>query len=111
MRVAAVASALLACTPAAAQSPAPACDLRGEVIQWIADYCMLRMQTDDEIAVAGCIAEHRRTTSPDECTAKRNWKRALCGLYAAGEGSKAVERCVRDPEFMGRTVRRRGVGG
>jgi len=111
-RVAGTASMLLAGVPAAAQVLPPACTVPGEVIQWIADYCMLKMQTDDEIAVSDCIVESHRTAFPTECAAKIHYKRAMCSLVKEGGGSdKAIEGCLADPAFMGRTVKYGGVGG
>lgn len=73
---------------------------------------MLEMQTDDEIAVSDCIEENRGTTFPTECAAKIHYKRAMCVLSEEGGASdKAIESCVSDPAFMGRTVRLGGVGG
>lgn len=111
IRVAAAVSMLIVSLPAAAQV-LPSCAIQGEVVQWIADYCMLKMETDDEIAVSDCIAENRRKPFPTECAAKGHYKRAMCGLFAArGGSSEAIEKCVRDPAFMGRTVKHGGVGG
>ena len=44
-------------TPTSAEGQ---CVAAGEAIQWIADYCLLKMQTDDEIAVSDCIEEERK---------------------------------------------------
>lgn len=88
------------------------CAVQGEVIQWVADYCMLKMQTDDEIAVSDCIEDSRRTSFSTECAAKIYYKRVMCALSTDGEASAmAIEKCLADPAFMGRTVRHGGVGG
>ena len=34
---------------------AAACELPGEAIHWVMDYCMARLQTDDEIAASDCM--------------------------------------------------------
>lgn len=110
--VAAAASILLVCVPAAAEVLPRDCAVPGEVIQWVADYCMLKMQTDDEIAVSDCIDDGRRKSFSTECAAKVHYKRAMCTLSAEGEASAmAIEKCLADPAFMGRTVRHGGVGG
>lgn len=87
------------------------CPVPGEVIQWAADYCMLKLETDDEIAAADCMHEERKATFPSECAAKMHFKRAMCSLIAArGVSRQTVEQCVDDRAFMGRTVRNKGVG-
>lgn len=105
-------TALLAGTPARSETPEPGCELPGEVVQWIADYCLLALQTDDEIAAADCIGEHLARRFPSACAAKAHYKRAMCGRLAAGGApGKSIEDCVADPEFMGRAVRGGGLGG
>jgi hypothetical protein len=90
---------------------APACALRGEVIQWVADYCMAQLQTDDEIVAADCIEREHARRPADPCAAKRHFKRALCGLSLAADGRHAsVEQCLQDRSFMGHVVRDGGVG-
>lgn len=106
-----VVSAFLLGMPVLALAAPAACPARGEVIQWIADYCMLEAQTDDEIAVSDCIAEHLALKFADDCAAMVHFKRAMCrsrGMTGASHAS--VDACVADPEYMGRTVRHGGVG-
>lgn len=106
-----VVSAFLFGLPAVSLAAPAACPVRGEAIQWIADYCMLEAQTDDEIAVSDCIAEHLATKFNDDCAAKMHFKRAMCGGPGQGGAPRtSVDACVADPEFMGRTVRHGGVG-
>jgi hypothetical protein len=99
----------------AAYSPiaaAPRCALPGETIQWVADFCMAKMETDDEIAVSDCIERERKRLPNDACAAKTRMKRAMCTLaIARGHRSDGVERCVADRGYMGTTVERGGVGG
>lgn len=101
--------ALLLAAPCAAQpAPAPACAAAGEPTHWIADYCMLKMETDDEIAVSGCIDEESKAAFPSPCASNLHFKRRLCeGMVGAG----TVEQCVKDPAFKGRTVEDGGVAG
>lgn len=109
---AATVSTLTVSAPAASDVPPDSCHVQGERIQWIADYCMLKMQTDDEIAVSDCIAENHEQAFSNECAAKIHYKEAMCGLIASNAGSTAaMESCVLDPDFMGRTVKNGGVGG
>jgi len=110
--ITAAVSTLFVSVPAASEVLPGTCNVQGEVIQWLADYCMLKMQTDDEIAVSDCIEENRKTAFPTECAAKIHYKRAMCGLFVAGgDSEKAMKKCVLDPHFMGRTVQHGGVGG
>lgn len=111
-RVAATLWTLIVSVAAAGEAPPDACKLRGEVIQWVADYCMLKMQTDDEIAVSDCIAENHDKAFPNACAAKVHYKEAMCRLVAAtGNSAPDLDRCLLDPGFMGRTVKQNGVGG
>jgi hypothetical protein len=99
----------LACSsPAASTAECPAA---GEPIQWIADYCMFKMETDDEIAVSGCIEEERKKSFPDSCVSNLHFKKGMCeGMIRNGTRSGTVEQCVKDPAFKGRTVEAGGVG-
>jgi hypothetical protein len=83
------------------------CPVPGEKIHWIADYCMARLGTDDEIPAMDCIMEENKKVHADACAAKRHYKRELCRLV----DKEKLERCLADPDFMGRTVRNGGVGG
>lgn len=106
-----VVSGFLFGLPALSPAATAACPVRGEVIQWIADYCMLEAQTDDEIAVSDCIAQQLATTFTDDCAARMHFKRAMCRLSGAGAAPRtSVDACVADADFMGRTVRHGGVG-
>ncbi len=51
----------------AAVGARPQCAAQGEPIQWIADYCMLKLETDDEIAVSGCIEAERKKSFSSHC--------------------------------------------
>jgi hypothetical protein len=111
------APAALACAAMMAAWPirpaaADKCAVAGEPVQWIADYCMLKMETDDEIAVSGCIEEERQRPFPDGCAGKLYFKKALCeGVIRNGTRAGTVEQCVKEPAFKGRTVEAGGVGG
>jgi hypothetical protein len=104
-----LAGALLGASCAA--SAAPPCP-RGETIQWVADWCMARIGTDDEIAASDCIAREQRRKFASACSAKTHYKRALCRIVIAnGSRRDSAARCAADPEFSGATVRDGGVGG
>jgi hypothetical protein len=92
-------------------TPTPPCPVKGEVIHWIADVCMARLETDDEIAAGDCIDGELKRRPKRHCAAKMHYKRALCGLTKARSDRSAIERCVADAGFMGGTVRNGGVGG
>ena len=87
------------------------CAVDGEPIQWIADYCMLKMETDDEIAVSGCIEEERKKPFPSSCASNLHFKKSLCeAMVRNGTKGGTVEQCVKDPTFKGRVVEAGGVG-
>ena len=101
--------AIFAMSPGVAH--ADECAIEGDPIHWIADYCMSRLETDDEIPASNCIHEEIGKRAPDECVAKRYYKRALCELaIARNSRSGSVERCLQDNGFVGPTVRNKGVG-
>ena len=104
--------ALLALLAAPATAPGAAgCSIPGEKIHWIADYCMAKLETDDEIAAGDCIGTELERAPKDACAAKRKYKRALCELsIRRGHVKSGVERCLGDRAFMGSTVRNGGVG-
>ncbi len=102
--------ALLA--PLAALADEPSCEIPGEKIHWIADYCMARLETDDEIPAMDCIAKENAVPFRSACAAKRHYKKAMCELSISRRTLNGeLERCVADPEYVGATVRNGGVGG
>lgn len=93
-------------------SAAGACPAAGEPIHWVADYCMLRMETDDEIAVSRCIEEEGKARFRDACASNTHFKKRMCEqVIRNGTRAGTLEQCVQDPGFKGRTVRAGGVGG
>ena len=102
-------AALLA-LPAFAAGPGR-CAIPGERIHWIADYCMAKLETDDEIAAGDCIGAELKRAPKGACAAKRKYKRALCELSIRhGHVGNGVEACLKDRAFMGSTVRNGGIG-
>ena len=91
---------------AMAQAKPETCPVPGEKIWWIADYCMAKLETDDEIAAGDCINQELKIGFSDDCLAKRYFKRQLCQVVQKGRASE----CARDPGFSGPTVRNGGVG-
>jgi hypothetical protein len=108
--------ALLLLPPAAGAPPAygqdsPPCPIAGDKIHWIADFCMAEIGTDDEIAAMDCIDRELRRPFPDDCAARRHYKRALCeGAVSRPAVAGTLESCLADEDFMGSTVRNGGVG-
>jgi hypothetical protein len=91
--------------------PASQCAVEGESIQWIADYCMLKMETDDEIAVSDCIEAELQKSFPDSCASNVHFKTNMCeAVIHNGTKSGTVDQCVKDPTFKGRVVEAGGVG-
>jgi hypothetical protein len=89
----------------------PPCPIEGDTLHWIADFCMAEIGTDDEIAAMVCIDQELRRPFPDDCAAKGHYKRALCaGAISRQVVAGTLENCLEDEEFMGSTVRNRGVG-
>lgn len=88
------------------------CAAPGEPVQWVADYCMLKMETDDEIAVSGCIEEESKIRFAEVCTGNLHFKRRMCEVMIRnGTRAGTLDQCVGDPAFRGRTVEAGGVGG
>jgi len=93
---------------AASESSCPA---DGEAAHWVADYCMLKMETDDEIAVSACMEEERKPIFPSDCASNLHFKRRMCELMISiGTRAGTANQCVSDPTFKGRTVEAGGVG-
>jgi hypothetical protein len=87
------------------------CLAAGEPIHWVADYCMLKMETDDEIAVSDCIAEERKARFPNACASNTHFKKRMCEqMIRNGTRAGTIGSCVKDPAFKGRTVEAGGVG-
>ena len=87
------------------------CAAQGEPIQWAADYCMLKMETDDEIVVSGRIEEEMKARFPDACASNTYFKKRMCEqMIHNGTRDGTLEQCVKDPSFKGRTVEAGGVG-
>jgi len=87
------------------------CLADGETVLWVADYCMLKMETDDEIAVSGCIEEERKVRFANDCASNLHFKKRMCELMIRnGTRAGTLDLCVNDPALKGRTVEAGGVG-
>ena len=105
---------LLAALSAAASVHAQSreCAAPGMKIHWMADYCMSKLETDDEIAASDCIDAELKRAFKSDCAAKIHYKNALCRLSVSRKlRTGGVRDCVADRTFMGPTVRNGGVGG
>lgn len=101
---------LLVATPACGQD-SPNCSIPGDKIHWITDFCMAKFGTDDEIPAMDCIDQELRRLFPDDCSAKRHYKRAMCeGVVSRQAFAGTIDDCLADENFMGPTVRNGGVG-
>jgi hypothetical protein len=110
MRRAALAFACVAA--GSVHAGAAPCIAPGDPIQWRADYCMLKMQTDDEIAISACMESEGKRRFRDACASNRHFKKEMCALRIQnGTRAGTMEQCLKDPSFRGRTVERGGVGG
>ena len=103
-----LALALLSGVPLASAAP---CVAPGEPIQWRADYCMLKMETDDEIAISRCMEQKGKRHFPNSCASNTHFKKRMCELMIQnGTRVGRLGRCIKDRAFIGRTVRNGGVG-
>lgn len=81
------------------------CLAQGETIQWVTSYCMLKMETDDEIAVSGCIEEERKVHFTNDCASNLHFKERMCKLMIRnGTRAGTLYLCVNDPTFKRRNV-------
>jgi hypothetical protein len=88
------------------------CLAAGEPIHWRVDYCMLKMETDDEIAVSGCIEEEGQRRFPNPCASNTHFKKRMCErMIQNGTKTGTLDGCMKDRTFKGSTVRNGGVGG
>jgi len=111
MNAALVLSLALAIGVSSVRAESAHCAAPGEPVQWAADYCMLKMETDDEIAVSGCIEEERNKRFPSACASNLHFKRNMCELVVRhGTRPGTVDQCVKDPTFKGRVVAAGEVG-
>ena len=94
----------------AAELPGAECPVHGELVHWIADYCILTLETDDEIAAGDCIVKELAIASKDQCKAKLQYKRAMCRAVVIRDGRDTIEKCMADRSFAGSTVTNGGVG-
>jgi hypothetical protein len=96
-------------TPVSAQPRE--CPVAGTRIHWIADYCMSKLETDDEIAASPCIGKEVARAFTNDCGAKLYYKKTMCRLaISRKQRQDDINSCLADKEFKGATVRNGGVG-
>jgi hypothetical protein len=94
------------------QLAAAPCVAPGEPIHWRADYCMLKLETDDEIAISACMESEGKRRFRDACASNTHFKKEMCALMIQnGTRAGKIAQCLKDPDFRGRTIERGGVGG
>ena len=105
-----LATAIFAATPVSAQPHE--CPVAGTKIHWMADYCMSKLETDDEIAASSCINVEAAKVFASDCVAKVYYKKAMCRrAISRKQRQDKINECIADKAFMGSTVRNGGVGG
>jgi hypothetical protein len=103
-------AAITAATPVLAQTRE--CSVAGTKIHWIADSCMSKLETDDEIAASSCINVELERVFTSDCVAKFYYKKTMCQLaISRKQRQDDINSCLADKEFKGSTVRNEGVGG
>lgn len=83
-----------------------ACPVPGHAVQWIADYCLYKEQTDDLVAAGPCIDEEQaKSDRADDCATKLHYKTELCALHISDRSRDGpLADCVGDKTFSGNTV-------
>ena len=102
----------LAAVTLIASAADPGCEVPGDKVHWIADYCMAKLGTDDEIAAGDCINEELTRRFASDCAAKLHYKKQMCeAAVQRGDFKGGVQACLADRSFAGPTVSNGGVGG
>jgi hypothetical protein len=102
-------SLALPLTASAIAFAAPAkCSVAGEVEQWIADFCMYSVATDDlaHPDVVACINKQPEARAVAACKAKTKYKAKICAIVVQGRSYPgSVKQCLKNESFSGPTVR------
>jgi hypothetical protein len=88
------------------------CGVPGEAVHWQADYCMYKVGTNDFFHddVQICMEKEEKKPRKSLCAAKIEYKDKICRKIADLEPyNGSIEKCFRDTEFSGPTVRNGGV--
>jgi len=85
------------------------CQVKGLKIQWLTDYCMYKLETDDILEIDACMNDDAKNNYKDDCFAKIKYKRKMCKIAIEEEWIKnTVQGCLTDQSFMGSTVKHSG---
>jgi hypothetical protein len=106
-----LASFFLALTLTGAQA-GESCSIPGELIHWKVDFCMYKAETDDFFNpfVQKCFDREEKKVHKSECSAKAEYKRAICRIVATFPPyNGSSKKCFEDKSFSGPTVREGGV--
>lgn len=103
-----VSLALTASLPALAGE----CPIQGPRIQWQADYCMFKVESDDIVTADPCMRADGKRHYRNDCEAKKYYKRQMCRIARRNGSIRQTEQqCINDKSFVGPTVSHNGVGG
>ncbi len=87
------------------------CQIKGLKIQWLTDYCMYILDTDDVLEIQTCMDDDGKNDYEDDCAAKIKYKRKMCKIAIEEEQiTMRVQECLNDESFMGPTVKDSGIG-
>ncbi len=87
------------------------CQVKGLKVDWLRDYCMYQLDTDDMVEIEACMNNDVKNDYKDECAAKIKYKRKMCKIAIEEEWIKGtVQDCFRDDAFMGSTVKNSAIG-
>ena len=82
------------------------CEIPGESGQWVADYCLAAVQTDDLVAAQPCIDHERNRHHGEECAMRREYKQDWCRLVVRnGARAGSFAECIGDPHAAGAIVK------
>ena len=92
-----------------AQGAEAQCEIQGDTMHWIADYCIYKVSTDDFASpeVVKCFTTEN-TGNPDSCANRKKYKMKICELMKS-YFYNSTEKCMADKTFSGPTVRNGGV--
>ena len=62
------------------------CPVKGPRIQWQADYCMWKMESDDIITADPCMREDAKRHYRDDCEAKKYYQRKMYRIESRRTG-------------------------
>jgi hypothetical protein len=88
------------------------CHIPGKAMHWVVSYCMYLSETDDFFSgnVQACFKNNNGYKIKNTCENKTNYKTKICQLSVDnGYLKNGVDACVKDNEFIPRTVKNDGM--